>query len=422
MSALTSLMLTTLAVFSSVGWAQRPRCLTDIMIIMDNSGSVQDVFEDEKEIAARVVEQLNVSPSETRIAYMEFSNEPRKVFGFNDFIDKDSVSNQLRALRQLGGSTNTAAAMRLADADFDQNARHKVNRMILLVTDGHSLNTVEEIRSAYKQLESHNVMVWIASASDDPDLFEFRMWTGDEGDQQFLRNNVTKMPEAMARFIIGGGCLPREKPSIEVIKPTPEVLTCQIDMVFVIDNSESVDLVFNKEKDEAVQLIESLDVGPQNVRLAVIQYNDDVQLIQDFEPLHSKRETVEVILSIPQIGGNTNTLGGLQMAASSFARFGRPDARKMIILITDGHSMNRWDDLEAQVQTMLKEKIQIYLATASDDIGTEEFSMLVDNNFNRLFLKHNVTSLIPAVHKLIPASGCASGFNARARRRVINLL
>lgn len=193
-------------------------------MIVDNSGSVETVFIDEKEIAAKLVESLDISPTKTRVAMVQFNAQSEVVFPFNVYADGPSVAGAIRNVTQRGGATNVAAALNTANDQFSSLGRSKVNKVVLLVTDGNSQNTIEDIQSAVSKLNASGVTVFAASASEQISLIEFDLYTVYHRERWFLKNNITSLPSSVGALISGGGC--GQDPVIVTQPPTqPPVVT-----------------------------------------------------------------------------------------------------------------------------------------------------------------------------------------------------
>lgn len=82
------------------------------MVIIDNSGSVGDVFEQEKSLASQLVSGVDVGQDAIRVAYIQFNKVAQTVFSFNKFNERAEVAAAIKNLTQVGGSTNTADGLK----------------------------------------------------------------------------------------------------------------------------------------------------------------------------------------------------------------------------------------------------------------------------------------------------------------------
>jgi hypothetical protein len=117
--------------------------------------------------------------------------------------------------------------------------------------------------------------------------------------------------------------------------PTP---TCQgaIEIVLVFDGSGSItNANFLTLKDFGIRLAQSLVVGWQAARFAVIQVSNTAQEVL---PLSDNATTIrEAITSMVQLRDNTNTAAGITAAQSELVESARRGVPRLIILMTDGN-------------------------------------------------------------------------------------
>lgn len=177
------------------------------MIIVDNSGSVENDFTAEKETAAKLVESLNVSPLNNRVALLDFNVAAERIFSFDVYADTTAVAGAIRNVSQVGGSTNTKSALTLALEEFNAKARSGVNRIMLLITDGNSQNTIEDLVEGTKRLADAGVVIFAASNSDQIGHLEFQIFTTNKYDHIFLKSNLTSLVGAVGNVISSGSCV-----------------------------------------------------------------------------------------------------------------------------------------------------------------------------------------------------------------------
>ena len=121
----------------------RPGCLADLILLIDASGSVEETFNKEKELAAGIIENLNIGPDSTRISLIKFAGKD-KVRTFLNFNDLQSQENVLRQLHRIPFSSGiTALHMGLLEAlnnyEESKGARPgKADPILIIFTDGFS--------------------------------------------------------------------------------------------------------------------------------------------------------------------------------------------------------------------------------------------------------------------------------------------
>ena len=107
----------------------------------------------------------------------------------------------------------------------------------------------------------------------------------------------------------------------------------QRDIVLMLDTSGSMSgTPFSSMKTAAAIFCEQLLESPDDNRLALVAWTDSFKTY-DFT---SDIEEIKTIISGLSCGGGTDTAGALQAANNLMLNFGRPDAVKNIVLLTDG--------------------------------------------------------------------------------------
>lgn len=167
-----------------------------MLIILDNSGSVREVFEEEKFIALRVAKLLNAE--DTQVGIVSFSNHARFASQLKNPIGYTHVLENLENLTGEGEATNTAESLKLAKDEL-RNVRPNAWKAIILVTDGFSVNSIEELESIMTELSISGVEMFVATASDNYDMRELSIYAGGRPDRVFVRQNLTEIPDAVAQ-------------------------------------------------------------------------------------------------------------------------------------------------------------------------------------------------------------------------------
>lgn len=195
-------------------------CPGDLLIIIDNSGSVQDVFEQQKQTAKAVIDQLDVGT--IRVALISYNQRAKVVLDFDQSQSKSEISGILANLSQEGGTTNTAESLQVARGDFSRKSRSEVTLLVLLITDGHSQNSLEDLRTNMAEFNKSGIVTLAASVSPNPDVFELSIYANGRADRTFLRNNLTQLPESIVK-ILGTSCNRQDIKEIAVFKPMPQI-------------------------------------------------------------------------------------------------------------------------------------------------------------------------------------------------------
>lgn len=127
------------------------------------------------------------------------------------------------------------------------------------------------------------------------------------------------------------------------------------DVVFVLDTSTSVGAAgLLKEKEFVIKMLYEFDIGPDNVRVALITYNQFRTVEFNLETYSNRADVIAAVNALQNIAVGTNTHRGL--AAARTEVFGtssdRPNVQNIAVVITDGRS--RLPDETAQEALALR--------------------------------------------------------------------
>lgn len=115
----------------------------------------------------------------------------------------------------------------------------------------------------------------------------------------------------------------------------PTSVSQPLDIMLVLDHSSSMSegggvTPLERLKEAAIQFVNSVDLGPD--RVGIIQFSSDPNVLSDFS---SDRGLLQEIIQNIGTGGGTAIDKAVEVARSRFIN-GRPEARFIMILITDG--------------------------------------------------------------------------------------
>ncbi|XP_054455349.1 von Willebrand factor A domain-containing protein 2 [Anoplopoma fimbria] len=143
--------------------------------------------------------------------------------------------------------------------------------------------------------------------------------------------------------------------NIQKINSAGEMMQCSaaMDVLFLMDGSYSVGKgSFERSKHYAIKLCQSLDIGPDKVRVGLIQFGSSPRLEFALDSYTSKQELMKQIKKISHRGGATQT----GLALKYLLRKGFPGGRnsstaaQIAILLTDGRSQGNTVQAAAQLK------------------------------------------------------------------------
>uniref|UniRef100_I3KA01 Integrin subunit alpha 2 n=1 Tax=Oreochromis niloticus TaxID=8128 RepID=I3KA01_ORENI len=123
----------------------------------------------------------------------------------------------------------------------------------------------------------------------------------------------------------------------------PAVQQCggPMDIVIVLDGSNSI-FPWEPIVEFLKKLLPTLDIGPQSTQVGVIQYAVDPKFEFKLNQYKNNKDTIAAASKITQMSGDmTNTFHAIEFASTvgfSEQNGGRPNAAKVMVVVTDGES------------------------------------------------------------------------------------
>ncbi|ELW63563.1 Collagen alpha-3(VI) chain [Tupaia chinensis] len=250
----------------------------DVVFLLDGSEGVRNDFPLLKEFVQRVVESLSVGPDRVRVAVVQYSDRTRPEFYLNSYMDQQGVVNAIRRLTLLGGPTpNTGAALdfvlrNVLTSSAGSRMAQGVPQLLIVLTAGRSGDDVRGPSVVLKQEGAVPMGIGIGNAditemqtiSFIPDFAVVVPTFRELGTlQQVISERVTQLSqEELSRL------------RTFLFPPSPGV-GAKKDVVFLIDGSQSAGPEFQYIRTLIERLVDTLDVGSDTTRVAVIQFSED---------------------------------------------------------------------------------------------------------------------------------------------------
>ncbi|TRY98847.1 hypothetical protein DNTS_027859 [Danionella cerebrum] len=144
------------------------------------------------------------------------------------------------------------------------------------------------------------------------------------------------------------------------IAPAFQRCETYMDIVIVLDGSNSI-YPWYEVQDFLINVLQKFYIGPGQIQVGVVQYGERVVNEFRLDDFRTVDEVVAAAKNINQRGGEeTRTALGINAARTQgFKHGGRPEAKKVMIVITDGESHDS-PDLKNAVEESEKDNITLY--------------------------------------------------------------
>ncbi|XP_067844316.1 uncharacterized protein [Heptranchias perlo] len=278
MHRLVSLLAVLGVVLSNYGTeAQQEQESADLIFLIDGSSNLgRDEFQFIHSFIANFIEDLNIGPDAIQIGVVQYSNTPSTEFYLNTYPTKTKVLNAMKNLRQKGGGeANIGKAFQfLVDNHFIPSAGSReaegVPQVMVLVT---SRQSSDDFRRGMFPIKKRGMFTFVVGVRDAVAAETEQIAT--DPSFSMLAPNVQRMAAIREQLMPLFSLVARKQLVIEVQEPEIEAQVSKRDIVFLIDGSSSVgNANFLQICEFILNIVDKFEIGPDSVRVAVVQYND----------------------------------------------------------------------------------------------------------------------------------------------------
>ncbi|KAH9510213.1 hypothetical protein Btru_043782 [Bulinus truncatus] len=156
--------------------------------------------------------------------------------------------------------------------------------------------------------------------------------------------------------------------------------TLKLDLVVIVDTSTSVgESNFILSLDFVRNILRPLPIGPDSVRVTLLRYSSDVEVVSYMNDHMSKDEKIQAVSYIKYTKGFTYTDKVLSETRTKVLvpdKGDRPDARDLVILITDGKSTRRRPTLREATLIKHRKYLQLFTIGVTKEIDEVELKTI----------------------------------------------
>lgn len=140
------------------------------MFLIDGSRDATPEFTNVKELIGRLVETMDVSQDNTRVAVIQYSEDPSIEFLLNAHSTKDEVQNAVRRIRPKGGSSvNIGNALEYVSKNIftrpsGSRIEEQVPQFLILTSSGPSSDDIDE---GARQIKASSVVPYLIAKNID---------------------------------------------------------------------------------------------------------------------------------------------------------------------------------------------------------------------------------------------------------------
>uniref|UniRef100_A0A8D2ZG00 Collagen type VI alpha 3 chain n=1 Tax=Scophthalmus maximus TaxID=52904 RepID=A0A8D2ZG00_SCOMX len=318
----------------------------DVVFLIDGTTAVRSEFPSIREMIRRVVDKLDVGLDKVRVSVVQYSDDPTLEFLLNEFSTKEEVRQAVIKLRSKGGNRlNTGRALEWVSRNIYQRSAGSriedgVPQFLILVTGGKS---TDDVYTPADQLKRNRIApLAIGSRNADPDelkqisLKPELVYTVDSFQQ--LPNVESQLIDSV-KTISTADIISNYSPPVDVF-----LNLGRKDIIFLIDGSDNTAAAgIAHIRDFILNIVQQLDVQPDQVRVSVVQYADKVKTEFSLNSHNNKPAVISAIKRLRQMGGRSSDLADAinyviqkELKPSSGVRFA--EASQHLVVLTGGRS------------------------------------------------------------------------------------
>ncbi|XP_074449636.1 collagen alpha-3(VI) chain isoform X2 [Larus michahellis] len=284
----------------------------DVVFMVDGSRYAAQEFYLIRDLIERLVNNLDVGFDTTRISVVQFSEHPHVEFLLNAHSTKDEVQSAVRRLRPQGGQqVNVGEALEfVAKTIFTRPSGSRIEEGVpqfLVILS--SRKSDDDLEYPSLQVKQVGVAPMVVAKNVDPEemvqislspdyVFQVSSFQELSSLEQKLLTPIETLTGDQIRRLLGD------------VQPPVDVSGDEKDIVFLIDSSDSVrpDGLAHI-RDFISRIVQQLEVGPNKVRIGVVQFSNNVFPEFYLKTHKSKNAVLQAIRRLRLRGGSPLNAG-----------------------------------------------------------------------------------------------------------------
>ncbi|XP_009984340.1 PREDICTED: collagen alpha-3(VI) chain, partial [Tauraco erythrolophus] len=337
----------------------------DVVFMVDGSRYAAQEFYLIRDLIERIVNNLDVGFDTTRISVVQFSEHPRVEFLLNAHSTKDEVQSAVRRLRPQGGQqVNVGEALEfVAKTIFTRPSGSRIEEGVpqfLVILS--SRKSDDDLEYPSLQVKQVGVAPMVVAKNVEP---EEMVQISLSPDYVFQVSSFQELPSLEQKLLTPIETLTADqiRRLLGDVQPPTDVTGDEKDVVFLIDSSDSVRSDgLAHIRDFISRIVQQLEVGPNKVRIGVVQFSNNVFPEFYLKTHKSKNAILQAIRRLRLRGGSPVNAGkALDYVVKNYFIKSNVDRGQLQVITNDPERVFVVQDftglqtLEKNVQSILEE-------------------------------------------------------------------
>ncbi|XP_064308229.1 collagen alpha-3(VI) chain isoform X7 [Phalacrocorax carbo] len=284
----------------------------DVVFMVDGSRYAAQEFYLVRDLIERIVNNLDVGFDTTRVSVVQFSEHPRVEFLLNAHSTKDEVQSAVRRLQAQGGQqVNVGEALEfVAKTIFTRPSGSRIEEGVpqfLIILS--SRKSDDDLEYPSRQVKQVGVAPMVIAKNVDP---EEMVQVSLSPDYVFQVSSYQELPSLEQKLLTPIETLTGDqiRRLLGDVEGPVDFSGDEKDIVFLIDSSDSVRSDgLAHIRDFISRIVQQLEVGPNKVRIGVVQFSNTVFPEFYLKTHKSKNAVLQAIRRLRLRGGSPVNAG-----------------------------------------------------------------------------------------------------------------
>ncbi|MEQ2164657.1 hypothetical protein GOODEAATRI_008918 [Goodea atripinnis] len=346
----------------------------DVYFLVDSSWSMgQENFEHVRTFLYTLIKSLHqVGGGRFKFALTQYNSRPQTEFHLNTYPTMQDILEHIKAMSYRGGGTRTGLGLEFLirthlTSASGSRAAEGVAQVVVVLTDGRSQDDVGE---PAKVLQMAGVQMFAVGVQDAVDWELREMASPPQETHVFNVDSFLKLRDIIQDLVVSiCGAVTR-------VGGTPLVNEAPV--------AGQGTANFPYVRDWVTRVIERLSVGRDEIRVALIQYDNDPEIKFFLNSYYEKSSVLEAVKGLTYSGGDESNLGAaLEEVAESLLREsagGRAEEGAPQVLVIISATVSS-DDTGAGHRALMRAGVVTLGVPIGDDAAADLEEVATDKSF-----------------------------------------